>query len=310
MHGMNKFWLKIAFFVLPVLIGFEFLFRMGFPPIMTNSIFFDHKMGQLQKHPVGDIKLLAVGSSMTLYSLNSPIITQNIHAPYYNFASWNLQISETRVCLSQLVKDYHPHYVLICSAPGDFTQANNPTYLNYTHTPRFIRNHIPEWFYFANFHSLHQIFLRKYSASYVLDMDPWGGGMGIFEMPRRNNGRDDPDDLLWQKLLDFKSPYFATQYKELDSLCASLQEAKVKLIFAQVPLKPALITTDSLSRLVADHVQRCRTIVESHGGAYLNYCDTAAFRDSLFRGSIHFTAEGSKVFTKRLVADLKTLIPE
>jgi len=307
MHGMKKFLLRVAFFVLSVLIGFELLFRLGYSPVITNSTFFDHKMEQLRKHPVREVQLLAVGSSMTVYSLNSPIITENIHLPYYNFASWNLQITETRMLLDQLVKDYHPRYVLICSSPGDFSLATNDTYLTYTRTPRFIREHFPEWFYFANFTSIHQLFLRRQNTSYHLDIDQWGGGTGLLQLPPDFKGVE-PDDILGKKLLDFSSPWFASQYRALDSLCAFLQEAKSTLIFAQVPVKPSIVQTDSLRQLIAGHLERCRTIVEGHGGTYLNYCDTAAFPDSLWRGMIHFSAEGSKVFTKRLVADLKNII--
>ena len=36
--------------------------------------------------------------------------------------------------------------------------------------------------------------------------------------------------------------------------------------------------------------------------------DTAVFRDSLFADAIHLNTEGAKVLTRRLVADLKTVI--
>jgi len=57
----NRFLLKVLLFVLPVLVFFEVLFRLGFAPIVTNSTLFDIKMLTVQKRHAKNIKLLSMG---------------------------------------------------------------------------------------------------------------------------------------------------------------------------------------------------------------------------------------------------------
>src|SRR5580700_5094592 len=135
--SINRFLLKILLFVIPVLFFFEILFRLGFAPIITNSTLFDVKMLAVQKHHIKNIKLLAMGSSITLYELNSDSIVQNFNLPYYNFASWGLQIADMNRLLTNLVTTNQPKYVIICSSFPDFISPPNNSYLNYINTGNF-----------------------------------------------------------------------------------------------------------------------------------------------------------------------------
>ncbi len=222
---LSRFVVKLALFVLPIGIGFEVLFRLGFSPIVTNSMLFDYKMLQTQKHPIGGVQVLSMGSSIALYQLKSEVIVQNINRSYYNFASWGLQITDMQAILSMLVKEYKPNYVIICATLGEFSGPSNDSYLNYTRTNRFIREDFPEFFYFRNYHSIHQLYLRKRNGFY-LDFDPWGGASPP-PLPKDSN-RDKADE----RFADFPTAFSAIQYRALDSLTASLREQKIKLIFA------------------------------------------------------------------------------
>jgi len=304
-RGMTRFLIKTFFFLLPVVIGFGILFRLGFAPIMTSSGFFDHKMQWLQRHPLKDVRLMAAGSSMTVYALNSEMIVQQLHLPYYNFASWSMQMGDTRVVVMDLVRTYHPDYLVICSSPAEFTEADNPTYRNYTGTWRFIREHFPGYFYFSDYHSIHQLFLRKYHSSH-LGMDEWGRGTALFELQRENPHGTGPERLDPNVYFNEHAAGFEHQYRELDSLCAWLQQEKVKLIFVQAPMQ-AFVGRTGRPWLKA-HFDTCRPMVEQHGGVYLNYYDTTLFKDNLFVDPGHLTADGSDSLTKKLVADLKTVI--
>src|ERR1700761_9368043 len=93
---MKSFVYKILLFIVPVLAFFEILFRLGCYPIITNSTLFDLKMMAAQKHHLKNVKLMSIGASVALYQLNSKLIVQNLTPSYYNFASWGLQISDTR----------------------------------------------------------------------------------------------------------------------------------------------------------------------------------------------------------------------
>jgi hypothetical protein len=306
---MTKFLLKIAFFTLPVIIGFGILFRLGFSPVVTDSMYLDHKLFWIPRHPIPEPRIMAIGSSMTLYSIDSHIFTDSIHASYFNFASWHTQIGDTKVILQFLLDQYHPSYIIFCTTPSDFAGIDNPTIPNLTRPGWLLLHRCPQLFFFTTFPSLHQIAVRnsRNRTEYV-DFDPWGGGVGYMVPPKANHDNAVDPTYGRNAYTLFSSPNFPRQYKALDSICTLLQVRGITLIFAQAPIKPSFLDTDSLQRLAAHHFDRCEKMVRKHGGIYLNYTDTTLFRDSLFRDPIHLETKGAMLFTKKLVADLKGII--
>lgn len=299
-NPINRFLLKIMLFVIPVLLFFEILFRLGFAPIVTNSTFFDVKMLAVQKHHIKNIKLLAMGSSITLYELNSKMIVQNFNLPYYNFASWGLQIADMNRLLTSLVKINKPKYIIICSSLTDFANAPNSSYLNYINTNDYIKDNFPEFFYFKNYNSIHQIIRRKFDT-YPLVLDNWGGASLSASAMDKNNGK-------WNKHDIFPTKYTRSNYEALDSLSSFLNDQKIKLVFVQAPLKNSYASTGQYDHLLVTHFNRCRSIIEGNGGIYLNYYNTTIFTDSLFVDQYHLQSGGSVILTKQIVAGLKRVI--
>jgi len=295
-----KFLLKTLLFVLPLLVIFEVLFRLGYSPIITNSTLFDFKMIRLQKRHIKSLKMLSIGSSVSLYELSSNIIIQNLHVSYYNFASWGLQISDMRVLLKSFVKDYRPKYVIIGSSIGDFISPSNDTYLNYVNTNAYVRNNFPEIFYLKNYNSVHQIIRRKHSA-YPVQFDNWGGATLTIQAKDINRDK-------WNEHNIFPTRYTPDQYRELDSLGVWLNAQHIKLIFAQAPIKASYANTPASKQILQDHFDKCRSVVEKHGGYYFNYYNTSIFTDSLFFDQFHLQAAGGRLFTRQLVSNLKQII--
>jgi hypothetical protein len=291
------FLFKTLLFIVPVFILFEVLFQLGFFPIITDSTIFDLKMITIQKHPVKNLNVLSMGSSITLYELNSHILMQNLNVPYYNFASWGLQMADIRPLLNIFVKEYKPKYVVICSSVRDFTSAQNNSYLNYINTGSYLRDHFPEIFYLKNYNSLHQVIRRKYNT-YPVDFDNWGGAV------IKNVNRDKEKEVHFI----FPTKYTPAQYRELDSLSASLKSQNVKLIFIQAPVKASYANIPVLKQAIKAHFDKCRLIVEAHGGIYLNYHNPGIFTDSLFADDYHLQADGAVILTKKIAADLKKII--
>lgn len=296
----GRFLFKLVLFVLPIGIGFEVLFRLGYAPIITSSMLFDYKVLQAQKNHIRDVKLMTIGSSVALYEVNSEMLAEHFRLPYYNFACWGMQISDMRVVLDPLVRQYRPSYVLVVSTLWDFTTAGTDSYANYANASSFARTRFPELFYLENYNSIRQIFLRK-STAYHQDFDQWGAGA---PMPRDPPGTDRD---RFNKMYGFPTTNTARQYKALDSLSAWLHGQQIKLIFAQAPIRPTYINDTSRAK-VAAHFDRCREIVEAHGGIYLNYHDTTVFVDSLFNDYPHVWGAGARILTKELVRDLNHII--
>jgi len=294
------FLLKALLFLLPVLLGFEVLFRLGFYPIMTNSILFDHKMIQVGKDGIREVKLMAMGSSCALYDLSSEVMVRHFDLPYYNFSSWGLQVPDMRLLLTALVQQYRPEAVIICSSPWDFMKPPNDSYRNYTSMPSFVRNHLPEAFYFRPFSSIHALFYRKWEG-YPASIDHWGG------MPK-NIPEKEIHRQQWDKNFLFPTPCTEDAYEALDTLGAWLQDQQVRLIFAEAPLNMVFDNAAEAGPLLAAHIERCRSIVTKHGGVYLNYHDPARFPDSLFFDQTHLQAPGAAILTEQLAADLSRII--
>lgn len=249
----------------------------------------------LQKHPVKNVRLMSIGSSITLYELQSDIIIQNFNMPYYNFAAWGLQITDMKNMMDDFVKEYQPKYVIICSSPGDFVSLPNDTYFNYLHTSSYIKNNFPEFFYLKNYNSIHQIIHRKY-FDYPISFDNWGGA-SLNVKQNEVNVHD-----------TFPTQYTQGNYNSLDTLSAMLQQENIKLIFIQAPIRRSNSNTALYQQTIASHFARCKSIVEKNGGAYLNYYSTTIFTDSLFVDQYHLRTTGAAVLTKEIVSDLKKII--
>ncbi len=297
---LNKFVLKVLLFVPPALLFFEILFRLGFAPIVTNSTLFDLKMAEIQKRHVKNIKLMAMGSSITFYELNSKLMVQNFKMPYYNFASWGLQIGDMERLLPGFVRDNHPKYVILCSSFPDFISPPNDSYLYYIHASRFTKNVMPELFYFKNYSSIHQIIRRRFNTSPLVP-DDWGGAELTVKPQNIDGGKWNEHDI-------FPTKYTAANYRALDSIAVFLQSQHIKFIFAQVPIKESYTNNEISRGLIHNHFGKCKAIVEGRGGIYLNYYNPKIFTDSLFIDQYHLQNAGAIIFTNELITDLKKII--
>jgi len=287
-------------FALPVFILFGILFRLGFAPIVTSSDLFDAKMRHIKKQHVKQVNLMAIGSSITLYELKSDLVTQNLDTSYYNFASWGTQITDMKLMLAKFIPEHHPKYVIMCASLGEFMSPPNSTYSNYLNTPTFIRNNLPGFFYLKNYNSIHQIIWRKY-FEYPINFDAWGGASLTVKPQNINHKTWDAHDV-------FPTRYTQSNYNGLDSLAVWLKQQNIKFIFIQAPIKKSYANTVYYQQRINTHFDKCRSIIESRGGIYLNYYNTTVFTDSLFVDQFHLQNAGAIVFTKEIIADLKEVI--
>jgi hypothetical protein len=297
---LNRFLLRLFLLALPVAAGFEVLYRVGIYPVLTNSQLFDYKTLEAVRHPPGEVKLLAMGSSVTLYNLDSRMLGQDLGLSYHNFASWGMQITDIGAVLHPLVREYRPSYVLICSSVRDFMSPATGSYFEYVHTADWIRERFPEYFYVRNYSPVHSLYLRRFKSRRP-HFDAWGGA-SIAEM-WQGMERNDKDEHL-----DFPTPDAELQYRALDSLCAYLAAEKVRLIFAQSPMEARYTNTIARQQALAAHFERCRAIVRGWGEDYFNYYDTTVFSDSLFADLTHLSKAGQEVLTGKMVTDLKRIV--
>jgi hypothetical protein len=302
---MRRFLLKTALYVILVLGMFELLFRAGFRPIITDSVYFDLKMGWIQRHPLKNPELILIGSSVPLYGIESAQLVQQLPVSYFNFCSWRVRMADCRMVVKPLVRDYRPKYVMVGSGIGDFCNETDYTYLNYTTASPFIRHYLPELFYLLDFHSIHQIAYRKLKSRKVR-FDQWGGGDWAFDRSPLNGPLADLGQVPEQLPFDPQNEHL--HYQALDSMSRWLRDQQVKMIFVQFPVSSASMKVDSIRARVERHIRICQTMVEANGGVFLNYIDSLRGRDSLFAGPEHLIPDGAKLFTGILVRDLRKII--
>ncbi|HXB09769.1 MAG TPA: hypothetical protein VNW04_21745, partial [Puia sp.] len=211
---LNIFVLRTALFAAPILLLFELLYHFGYYPIITDSSLFDRKVNLVRNRRLQRVDLMAMGSSVTLYDLNSREMVTAFDKPYYNFSSVNLQCTDIRILLRQFAKEYKPEYIVTCSSIREFIHPRDSTYLNYTNTNKFIRDHFPEYFYFHKYSSLYRLIWRKNKLSPLI-IDEWGGASWTVPKADMIAANGNEHEI-------FPTEYTEMQYRELDSLAAWL----------------------------------------------------------------------------------------
>jgi len=292
--GMKRFIIKVVLLLAGIVIPFCVLFELGYLPVITESGLFDSKALTSRQKEIKHVDLMAMGSSMTMYELNSDIMVKNFRQSYYNFACWNLQIGDSYTLLKTYIPQYKPDYLIIFSSFGDFTWPTNSSYHNYADAPALMRGRLPGLFYFKNFSAIRRVIDRK--QTYKVKFDNWGGAQMVYD-PRNDK----------HKFPVFPTANTSIAYRSLDSLAAMLQGEKIQLIFIQTPVRH--LGADSVTRQHYQvHFNRCRDIITRHSGIYLNYDRPAIFTADLFADPYHLKPAGSKVLTENAVLDLKKII--
>lgn len=301
---------KVVAMIVPIFVLFIFFYRAGYHPLLTSSISFDAKLKFVKEHNVKQTDLLALGSSITLNSLSSAVIKDSLKMSYFNFASWGLQICDTKALAVNYIAVYKPKYLLVVSSIVDFDTNDELTVSinNYFNTSEYIRNHFEEYFYVGNFNSILEIVRRKKElAQYVADtlgytslnFDEFGGV--LFKIPRENISLK-----RWNAHAAFPTIYTNSNYQALQSLGEISKANHVLFIFVQAPIKQLYVSDSKTQQIVSNHISKCKSIVEKSNGVYLNFYGAKEFlNDSLFVDQYHLSSKGATILTQKLAHSLK-----
>lgn len=297
---LNKFLFKLLLLGLVVALGYAALYRFRIYPVLTVSQLFDSKVLDARRQLSGPVRLIVTGSSEGLYDLDSKMIADSLDRSFYNFASWGMQMSDIGAALRAFVQQYRPSYLVICTCDRDFMYAPTPSYADYARTPAWVREAAPQYFYIRNYSPIRVLWRRRFKSRRPR-LDAWGGA-SVEEMWQglvKNEGDD---------RLQFPTAFSDLQYRSLDSLCRYLKVQKVTFAFVQVPTEARFAGESGGPKSQDAHANRCRSIVTSAGGIYLNYFEPAIFPDSLFADHTHLTRAGATVLTRKMIGDLKAII--
>ena len=307
--GFFSLVLSVSAIIVPVYIFYTIFLFNGYYPLFTNSISFDAKILNAKNSYITKVDILAMGSSMTLNNLASKVIMDSLKSSYFNFASWGMQMGDTKKVLANYLPKYKPKCVLICSSLLDFiTSGNGDEIDHYINTPNFFKDHQMQYFYMRNYNSIASIKERKEYLrllenvvdSYESLKFDTGGGV-LLNVPPSKISKE-----RWDQHDVFPSIYTKTQYNELMSICSLLHTEHVSLVFVQPPIRKAYVSSIKTSDLIKAHFLKCKKIVEQYGGTYLNASDNKTFLDDkMFVDQFHLSGVGAVIFTKSIIGDLR-----
>jgi len=303
---------KVAAIFVPILALFTLLYFIGYTPLLTSSISFDAKLKYIKEKQIKQTDIIAIGSSMTLNNLSSDVIKDSLSKSYFNFASWGLQINDTYDVTNDYISRYKPKCIIVVSSITDFTNNNLSSSINnYLSTSRYIKDNLEWYFYIKNFNSIGEIRSRKKELAKceALNNDDYSslqfdeaGGI-LLDIPKEKISLK-----RWNDHLLFPTTYSSSHYKALGRLSALLKNQKIQFIFVQPPIKMQYVTTLVSQQIVDHHFLKCKNIVESYGGIYLNFHGIKEFtKDSLFVDQYHLSSTGAALFTKKITHSLKDI---
>ncbi|GAA4092465.1 hypothetical protein [Mucilaginibacter panaciglaebae] len=295
--------LSLAAIVAPVVCLFAFLLKLGYEPLLTNSVSFDAKIDHFRQHHIKQVDILAIGSSMTVDNINSKVITDSLSRSYYNLASWGLQMSDLKNLLEYYTPRLKPRYVIIASSTRDFESGGNASIKEYLDVPDFLKQ-FKGYFYYKNFNSLPAIAdrkkmvnaFRKYNIYTSLMFDNYGAILlSKTAAPGAGN----------VKIL-FPTAYTNSQYRSLDSLARFLNQQNVKLIFVQQPVRKDYEQFLNNPNISLQHTSKCEAIVKKNNGIYVNLAHIPEFAtDTFFVDQHHLSAQGSAIATRKIATIIK-----
>ena len=296
-------------FLLPVMILYALVWGYC-KPLLTNSVSFDAKVFEVDRLKLKHVDIMAVGSSVTLNDLNTKIIKDCLHKSYYNFSSWGLQIPDDYKLIVNNVDKYSPKYLIMTTTFADFILAENNTLAK-----KFDLNNTSSMTYYVkNYNNLESIISRWHDLkTYRKGNDEYtglkfddGGGIGLQISKQNQNIKRVYDAKAIMKM--FPNKFTNPDYLILNKIAAFLQSKNIILVFVQAPYASSVIESKTMLNAINDHFDKCKAIVESHKGIYLNKEVITNIPDSLFADPLHLSKSGSIVFTKKIVANLSRIL--
>jgi hypothetical protein len=289
---------------------FVILYKYGYSPIYTDSMTFDLKADHVEEHALDQIDVIAIGSSITLYNLDSKTLLEGKKYTYYNFASWGLQMIDIEMILRNRLRQYHPKYVIMCSNITDFQAPANRTYPEFFDTELPLIKRFKPALYYFNYHSVFDLIIRKrhvtqittdFDHEYSMRLDNYGGAS--LNVPKENLG-----EKYYTAVKTFPTSFTAENYEALRKICVLLNKMNIKPIFVQSPTGSRYMKTSNASEIFNTHQRKCKWIIEKHGGIYLNFHNPTIFSDNLFVDQFHLQRTGAIVLTKKVVGAISGIL--
>lgn len=274
-------------------------------PMFTGRVSLDEKIRFLRGHRPVDVEIAVLGSSAALNNVSSGILTERIPGSqdtYFNFAAWGLELENMNVYWDFIDKYYDPKMVILCFTPELFA-IGSQLRLDEEDVEGYINGKFPLSYYVKYRHmgfldrTRRMKKMRESNAHYAsLKFDQNGGVFLDFT-------RDESDVKDWEKKV--RVDFLGKPYEELDRLLRTFKEQDILAVYVVSPMREFHLDIGRDSGLVEEHWNKVQSIVNKHGMVFINMHKVLRLDDQYFLDPSHMNGQGAKVFTRRLVEEMK-----
>lgn len=286
-------WTALLF--LPIICAFHIL---GVTPCVSNNPSVNHKLYVSSLKEETHFNVIAVGSSITLNNLYSPVIVSEVDNSFYNFACSGLNISIIRSLSEFYLEKYNYSTLIIASQIEDFNLEQLFTFPTKFELEMMYDRHYYLLSLGSPFKSLSnksQVETDSTKMSYQR-YDEWGGAYLHINQSNAQKER-------WNFAYTPCERHHA--YQHLEELCTLLKSKQKHLIFAISPYKPGFVTEKTKNDYI-NHLQTCSNILQKFGYELYDFSQDPHFNDSHFADAIHLNKEGAKLFTSLLAEKVQS----
>jgi hypothetical protein len=304
---MKKFISKTILLSIPIIIiPLITLIYYGFPPPkLSESISFNAKILNLKEMQlVGDIDVLAIGSSMSLNNIHTKTVKKHFGKNYFNLSSWGQNIGEDYNLIKIFTKRHKPKTIIISSGYMDFNNSskkiNYHSLDNYLSGNKFsILRELTVRYLFDESRSYY--IMKNDTKNYTSLMYDDCGGVNF----EKNNFNITPNRWNGNSIKEFVLD--SLQYNYLDSISLYCSSNDIKLVFIQSPFRKGYysqLDKQSLN-LLHTHENKVNQILSRNKQIFIK-TENELWRNELFVDYSHFNNDGAKKYTQYLIGEYKT----
>ena len=285
---------------------------MGKMVPFSNYNLLNFKLYELAYSKEKHKNVLSFGSSLTLVNIHSRTITDQLDKSFYNCAIHGMKIKESFAMIKTVCPIYKPKIVLVSSGYIDFRKENNSSSIpsvmkmkSYMRFPYLFYGSIPLLIK-KNSLNTYEIFqteiMENHGTAEELKTDAFGGINISISSANKVIDKEELAELENRGTLNYAD---SEGYDYLEQIAKYLNRKNIQFVFVQSPTIKSEYS--SIKKGINDHISKCRNIVESNGGFFINgYEMSDSMIDNVdFYDTGHMNSCGAQKYTEFIVKKIR-----
>lgn len=299
---VQRFLLQCLLWSLPIALGsaLYILLNSAFIPApkLSHNVSLNEQMKRIVNLQDPEVRVLAMGSSMTLNNLASePVVNHFGTRSYANSGAWGMGVKETMSIAPALLDRLKPTQVIVVTNLMDFMPGAAITAEEAEAVSRYLKEGGGVWNYFRYWDAafflrqmdLNRIRFRDVGNYEFLGFDDYGAATLEVPLerilPTRYNAAPPRREDLHESF-----------YADFASFSAMLCARDMELLVIQSPFRQGLMT-EEVRDLNTLHATKLQTILEAKGHHFVDG-NVIVWPDSLFNDASHLNNVGAYALTQ------------